>query len=171
MQSVIKHVGKNNIGLGWTAGGAVLIILAATIGWLLMVNSDRLNTPPPALVSNGQPAPAREQTLADIMSSGQYPFGASGFDSLLPAKPATSLADIVSSGHYPFGASGFDSLLPAKPATRVADIVSSGRYPFGASGFDSLLPAKAAATPAELIGSGHYPFGASGFDSLLGKVR
>jgi hypothetical protein len=111
MQSVNKYNRKNRIGLGRTTGGAVLTILAAAIGLLLVLNNNRLGTmAPPAPVSKVQPA-AQDRTLAEIMGSGQYPFGAAGFDSLLPSQPARTRPAGVMSGQYPFGATGFDSLL------------------------------------------------------------
>ena len=112
MQSVNKYGSKNRIGLGWAMGGAALAILAATIGLLLVrSNYQPATVAPAAPVSNAQPAPiAHERTLVDIKGSGQYPFGASGFDSLLLSKPVAQ-TEPVGSGHYPFGAHGFDSLL------------------------------------------------------------
>jgi hypothetical protein len=153
MQSVNKYNRKNRIGLGWITSGAVLTILAVAIG--LMLSKHQPAAVIPAVpASNTRPAPiAHERTLADVISSGQYPFGASGFDSLLPSQPVRTrdrtLVEIMGSGQYPFGASGFDSLLSSQPArTRdrtLADVISSGQYPFGATGFDSLLPSQRSA--------------------------
>jgi len=114
MQLLNKYQGKSRIGVGWIVGSAAVAILVAVIG-LTLSNHGSTAGVLTAPASNVQPAPAvGERTLADIMHSGQYPFGASGFDSVPPragAARAPALADIASSGHYPFGAGGFDSLL------------------------------------------------------------
>jgi len=108
MQLVNKYNRKNRIGLGWITSAAILTILVAAIGLLLMLSNNQLGTVAP--LSKAQPA-ARDRTLADVIGSGQYPFGATGFDSLLPSQPARTRLAGVMSGQYPFGATGFDSLL------------------------------------------------------------
>jgi hypothetical protein len=97
----------------WSAALLAALVALATIG--LMMRNNRGNVIPQARLPQEQRVPAaRELSMDEVMLSGQYPFGASGFDSLLPHKPAATSADLATSGHYPFGASGFDSLLPAK---------------------------------------------------------
>jgi hypothetical protein len=112
MQAVNKNGKKNLIGSAWAVGGILAIMV--TIGLTLALSNYRTSSSPAvAPVSNAQPAPvARDRTLADIIGSGQYPFGAHGFDSLLPSKPVRTRPAGVMSGQYPFGAHGFDSLLP-----------------------------------------------------------